>query len=248
MNRVQTITAGVTSPNPLVRKLLHYSELSQDAVSALEEIQKTPTRMRSGVRIEPLGQSKSLSFVVQSGCVINYTQLEDGRRQIRSFAIPGDIVARYPAKSDTVEWVSETVTRTEITHLKFPTAMDMATLHPALGHALEADMRREAAFLSNQILRLGRLTALERVAHLIFELYERNATVGLTEDSTMPFPFTQSVIADALGLSLVHVNRQMSKLRNDGVIALSKKRLTVTDPDALIQISQTGSASESAAA
>ena len=76
----------------------------------------------------------------------------------------------------------------------------------------------DEAYLLGQVVRIGRQTAYERVAHLLLELHFRLRVVGLATDDFMPLPLTQEIIADALGLSIVHLNRTLQQLRRDGIV------------------------------
>jgi CRP-like cAMP-binding protein len=80
---------------------------------------------------------------------------------------------------------------------------------------------------------LGRRDALERVAHIICELFERLQVVGLVDGNSFAFPVTQMDLADATGLSTVHLNRTLQELRSAGLITLRDRSLTIRDPQAL---------------
>jgi CRP-like cAMP-binding protein len=80
---------------------------------------------------------------------------------------------------------------------------------------------------------LGRRTALERVAHLFCEIFERLRPVGLTDGNSCGLPVTQMDLADATGLSVVHLNRTLQELRAAGLIVLRDRMLTINDIEAL---------------
>lgn len=87
----------------------------------------------------------------------------------------------------------------------------------------------DEATLRAWIVNLGRRDALERLAHLFCELHARLELVGMVDGGRFDLPMTQEVIADALGLTTVHVNRTLQRLRSDGYIELSSGRLTILD-------------------
>src|SRR5262249_46760962 len=91
-------------------------------------------------------------------------------------------------------------------------------------------------FLMNQVLRLGRLTAYERMCHLLLELHERLAWVGLATDGAFVLIPKQEVIADAIGLSVVHVSRMLSQLRQDRLLDLTNGVATLVDPPRMAAI------------
>ena len=93
-------------------------------------------------------------------------------------------------------------------------------------------------YLLNHLGRLGRQTAYERVAHLLLELCQRSAAVGLSDAGASPLPLTQEVLADALGLSLVHINRTLQQLRRDGLLEIRASSLRLLDADRLAAIAE----------
>jgi CRP-like cAMP-binding protein len=85
----------------------------------------------------------------------------------------------------------------------------------------------------DQVVRLGRRSALERLAHLIMEVHERLQRTGLADRATLPWPLTQEAMADVLGLSIVHVNRTLQQLRREGLITLRAGRAVIPDVERL---------------
>ncbi|HEY0053353.1 MAG TPA: helix-turn-helix domain-containing protein, partial [Caulobacteraceae bacterium] len=108
--------------------------------------------------------------------------------------------------------------------------------HPALWRALTLASRHDEMRLLDQVVRLGRQTAVERVASFFLEIYERLRVVGLAEAGAFTMPLTQEAMADALGLSPVHVNRTLQQLRRDGLAELSGARVTLHQPGALSRL------------
>jgi len=102
-----------------------------------------------------------------------------------------------------------------------------------LAAALRQAREMEEIWLVNQVVRLGRQTAYERVAHFLLELRERLAAVDRVHENRFSFPITQEVLADALGLSVVHMNRTMQQLRRDGLIEQRATTITLHDVPAL---------------
>ena len=86
------------------------------------------------------------------------------------------------------------------------------------------------------IVSMGRRSSIERVAHLICELYLRARNIGLADDGEFTLPIPQSVLADALGITAVHVNRVLKELRLSGAMALRRASVTVVEPVTLINI------------
>ncbi|MCV6595085.1 MAG: Crp/Fnr family transcriptional regulator [Silicimonas sp.] len=148
------------------------------------------------------------------------------RQQVLGFVLPGDLdglVADYrqAAPADVV-----TLTRCETVEFSLFELLHLTQDYPGIGAALRAYLADEAAILGDQVLRLGRMSAYERVIHLMLELFDRQA-LGAPDGTRVDFPITQSLVADALGLSVVHVNRQVMRLRKEGLVRLDRRSLTV---------------------
>ncbi|MCR5876896.1 helix-turn-helix domain-containing protein [Phenylobacterium sp. J426] len=123
------------------------------------------------------------------------------------------------------------------------TDLDGSTgLDAGLAALLRQSAREDRRWASHQILRLGRLTALERVGHLLLDLHERAGRGGLTAGATILLPLTQAMLSDVLGLSIPHTERVLQQLRRDGLIALRLGYVTLLDPERLAATSHFTSA------
>jgi len=173
-----------------------------------------------GVELFGEGHLRGRPKVLLSGWACRCRALPDGRRQIFTFVLPGDALGlcrrAAPAAMSTAVAVTRVVTADATTLAE--AAFDQDSEHENLASAVSAAGALDDASLLDQIVRLGRHTAYERTAHLFLELRWRLAAVGLASENRFPMPLTQEVLADALGLSIVHVNRTMQQLRRDGLI------------------------------
>ncbi|MBO0718333.1 MAG: winged helix-turn-helix domain-containing protein, partial [Rhizobiales bacterium] len=97
---------------------------------------------------------------------------------------------------------------------------------------------REESIVDGNLTSAGRRTAAERVAALMVALYKRSKALGLVAGETFAFPLTQQHIADALGLSLVHTNKTLARLRRLGMFKRANGMLTLTNPRVLESIGQ----------
>jgi CRP-like cAMP-binding protein len=185
------------------------------------------------------GDHLSQPCIIVEGWAARLRVLPDGRRQIFSFLVPSDamgICARPNPRA-----VSTIVALTPLQ------TVDATALHealqrrdircPGLLEAFAIIGGLDEAMLLDHIVRLGRHTAYERMAHLILDLHERLDVVGLVEDNGFALPLTQEVLADALGLSVVHVNRTLQNLRRDGLIEMGHGRIKLLDPASLAAVS-----------
>jgi CRP-like cAMP-binding protein len=92
---------------------------------------------------------------------------------------------------------------------------------------------QEGANCAERIIDIGRSTPIERLAHLLLEIHSRLAMIGCAEEAVLNLPFTQEMMSDALGLSAPHLNRMLTRLRSEGMIALNDRRVEFIDLKAL---------------
>ena len=174
-------------------------------------------------------------LIIVSGWACDLRILPDGRRQIFSFLLPGDAIEARGAGSVGSRGLVA-LTRLEVVDSGRQLAAD-AEGREALTLALhEAALQREER-LYDHVVRMGRLSAKERVIHLLLELRERLERVGLVDGDTFKIPLTQEIFADALGLSVVHINRTLKELRKEGLVSVKSGSATLHNPRKLATVS-----------
>jgi CRP-like cAMP-binding protein len=169
--------------------------------------------------------------VIVSGWAAAARSLLDGRRQILQIFLPGDVLGLSALHLDGIVALTS-VTTTDAGPLAAALAAGDPA-HLALRLAWERAQAARQRQLLNHIVRLGRLSAHERTAHLLLELVERHRRAGLSDGRRIPWPLTQETLADVLGLSVVHVNRILQQLRRENMIALRAGQLVLPDADRL---------------
>jgi CRP-like cAMP-binding protein len=172
---------------------------------------------------------KSRVIVVVSGWMAETRILPDGRRQIFSFLVPGD-VAVVESQSDIGSRGLVALTRVEIADVA---GLASGAQAEGLSLSLREAVRRREDRLFDQIVRIGRLTAKERMLNLLLELHDRLSGVGLVREGAFRSPLTQENFADALGLSVVHINRTVQQLRREGSVTFGRGSVTLHQPHKL---------------
>ena len=171
-----------------------------------------------------------------SGWGCRFRGLPDGRRQIFDFVLPGEgigVCLRANPLANTSTAALTSVRLIDARPLLQPAAIAACNeLGPALLAQADADERRAL----DHMVRLGRMTALERIAHLLLELHARLAVVGLTERERFSLPVTQETLADVIGLSVVHVNRTMQELKRSGLVHIERGWMRLLDIDTLTRL------------
>jgi CRP-like cAMP-binding protein len=198
------------------------------------EVRRVRSFWRSVERI-PVGASleceggKARDIVVVSGWIAETRILPDGRRQIFSFLLPGD-VAVVGSQSNIGCCGLVALTRVEIADTAGLMSGEQAE---RVSRSLREAVRRREDRLFDQIVRIGRLTSKERLLNLLLELHDRLEVVGLVKDGGFRIPLTQENFADALGLSVVHINRTVQQLRREGLVTFGRGTVTLHQPGRL---------------
>lgn len=177
--------------------------------------------------------------VICQGWAATAMTLSDGRRQILSFLLPGDVVSLVSI-FDTVSRCSvEAIT--DVRYRTFPRAdiKEALSRQPELLATVSRLWADEAARADRLAINLGRRGAAERIASLIVHLAQRLLKRGMMQGQTMDFPLRQHHIADAAGLTVVHVGNVLAEFRRTGLVEINGRALTITDPAALRRIAET---------
>lgn len=174
--------------------------------------------------------------VICQGWATTSATLSDGRRQILSFLLPGDLVSAAlifePVSQCSVDAV------TDLRYRAFPRAELQQALarKPELLAIVSRMSAEENARADRLAIDLGRRAAAARIASLILALAERMRKRGMMPDKTMDFPLRQHHIADAVGLTVVHVGNIIAEFRRAGLLEISERSLTLADQPGLIRI------------
>ena len=224
-------------PEALIFKLEQFTRLSLKDKEALRDVSRR--RMR---QVEPRRDllregDPPTAVVVVSGWACCYKQLEDGRRQITGFLLPGDVSYFGTSLLRQMDCSVATITPVVVSELGRDVVDDLLREHPRLAAAMGWDALVTAAMQREWIVSLGQRDAFERIGHLLCELFVRLSSVGLTQDGSCELPVVQTDLADATGLSAVHVNRTLQELRSAGLIVLKGRSLHIPDFPALQEAS-----------
>ena len=178
------------------------------------------------------------ALLVVSGWACRQRVLPDGRRQIFGFLAPGDAIGLSADPGPLARSATVALTRMVAAPAQAlrAAAADAAQAWPGLAFALRAGERQDERRLLDHVTRLGRQSAYERVAHMLLELHQRMAMAGLAQGRGFSMPLTQETLADALGLSIVHVNRVLQQLRRERLIEMHGGRVVLLQPESLAGI------------
>lgn len=179
------------------------------------------------------GQSNQTAFILAEGWACSFKILPDGGRQIVDFQIPGDFLGLRSVLFRTSDHSIEAVTRIEASEVLAADILDGFGQSPRLATAILWAASRDEAMVVEHLVNLGRRSAEERMGHFLLELGARLKLVGMGDRTGFDCPLTQYHLADALGLSAVHVNRVLRNLREEGLVTFQKGRVSFDDFDRL---------------
>ena len=216
--------------HPLIRKMSHFTRLSSADKEMLVRIASRRVRKFSArENIVDEGDKPRVINLISEGWACRYKMLEDGRRQIVAFFLPGDLCDLNVFILKQMDHSIAAITPVVISEIGRPDFEEMMMSHPRVTQAMWWESLVAAAIQREWTVNLGQRDALERTAHLFCELFLRLQVAGMTNGNSCEFPLTQSDLGDVVGLSTVHVNRTLQELRGSNLIVLKERTLTIPD-------------------
>ncbi len=220
----------------LVRKLNAFGFLSIEEAARLDEVQSKPFIVRRGKELFHEGQDDQMLFIVQGGWASSYKDLPDGRRQIIQFAIPGDCVGLRNVHLKASDHTFSALTEATFSTIDAIRLMQLFDDFPRIRAGFLWSAARDEAMALERLVGVGRRTATGRIAHFFLELAERLALVGLATETEFKCPLNQYVLADALGLSAIHVNRVLRVLRERGFLSIKSGTVGIHNRQSLAKV------------
>jgi CRP-like cAMP-binding protein len=221
-------------PTVIQRKLNLLGPLSEEEKQAVERAAVRIRRFGPHENIVNEGAQPSECNVILEGFACRYKILRKGTRQILSFQIAGDFCDIQSYVLRRLDHSIGTLTPCTVGVMPHSAIRQMTENHPAIARALWRETLIDAAVYREWMASIGRRSAYQRIAHSLCEIATRLRAVGLDRtDDTYGVPITQAAFGDALGLSTVHVNRVLHRLRSDGLITLRSGTLIIHDPERL---------------
>jgi len=184
------------------------------------------------------GSHSAHLFTVLSGWGFRFKLLQDGRRQILNYVLPGDMIGLQGALMGEMEHSVEALTEIRLCVFERQKLNSLYRNHPGLGFDMTWIAAREEQMLDEHLLSVGRRTAIERAAYLLGFLYARAETVAAAVPKGLVLPIRQQHVADTLGMSLVHTNKTLRRLAAQKLIAWVEHGCQVLEPERLTQVAQ----------
>lgn len=215
----------------LLHRLAGLSSLAPHEIELIESLGGPSKPHAAGTSICPNDDGSPHPRLIVSGWACRPRFLPDGRRQVLGVLLPGDLMGdrgeRRPLALNPV--VALTPVRTIGVGPLVSAVRTRPDDYPGLVTALTAIDRCEETALLDHIIRLGCQSALQRMSHLLLEFYHRLSKIGFVHNGSFPMPLTQDTLAELLGLSLVHINRIVSRLRREKLVVMRGGVVTIND-------------------
>ena len=203
----------------------------RESFSEIREIPAGKVVVRAGVAL-------SECTLLFDGFICRYKDLADGQRQIMELHVAGDFVDLHSFLLKRLEHNVGSMTAVRVAIVPHERIREITETQPHLARLLWFSTLLDAAIHREKILSVGRRSAVARIAHLLCELFVRLDIVGLTSGHGYALPLTQTDLADASGLTSVHVNRMLKKLRDDELVTFRGGQVTIHDLERLQRVAE----------
>jgi CRP-like cAMP-binding protein len=218
-----------------LRPLPQFREFTGEELEFVSKFKKGELAADAGTTILVEGAHSAHLFTVLSGWGFRYKTLEDGRRQILNYVMPGDLIGLQGTIMGEMQHSVEALSPVSLCVFERDKLMTLYNKHASLAFDITWIAAQEERMLDEHLLSIGRRTALERAAYLIAFLFQRGKQLKLFSDHSA-IPITQQHIADTLGLSIVHTNKTLKKLAVRRLIRWQERACEVLDGEALMEI------------
>ena len=215
--------------SPLIRTLKSTGQIVLEHAQALRDTPVHERSFASGQDIVLAGEPAIYCIIVLKGFAASSKIGTSGKRQITAFHIPGDMPDLQTLHLDRTDTAISALHGTTVAFIRHDDIRALCHRHPEINDAFWRLTLIDAARLTEWMFNVGQRQASTRLAHLFCEIYVRMRAVGLAADGECAFPVAQTEIADATGISPVHVNRMIQELRHAGLIRLAARTLQIPD-------------------
>jgi len=222
----------LTQESCIVNQFSHHAELDPDEIKLLTGLERDVRAYPAGHILSEAGSLSGHFFSLHSGWAYATRILSDGQRQVLDIFLPGQIMGLRDIGFSRTQ--TELMALTEVEACPFPidALEDIFQNSPKLAHVFFLKMAREHALLTERIINIGRRAAKERVAHFLLEMKVRQYAT----EADFELPLNQNVIADALGISAVHVSRTLTELRERALVEVAANRVAIQNLEGLIEL------------
>lgn len=214
-----------------------FADLDRDETAYMTRFKSGELKVDAGTPLLMEGSNSPQLFTALRGMALRYKTLEDGRRQVVNFVFPGDFLGLQAGVMGEMKHSVEATTPMVLCVFDRKELWNLFKNKPELAFDLTWAAAMEEHFLGEALASVGQMDAIERLCWGLMRYYMRCQSLDLADDIRCPFPFRQQDLADALGLSLVHTNKTLMKLRDRQILSIQDGYLNILNPDEIAAIS-----------
>ena len=221
-----------------LRKQTIFRPFSPEELAFVITFKTGEVRLKAGTPLFLEGSHSEHLYTVLSGLAFRYKLLSDGRRQILNYCMPGDLLGLQGSVMREMQHSVEALSDMALCVFQREGLWRLFETHAGLSFDVTWLAARSEQLLDQQLLSVGRRTAVERCAHLLLHLADRATEVGLASSrDRIRIPITQQHVADTLGLSLVHTNRTLGRLVREDAVRWREQEFEILDRNRLAELS-----------
>lgn len=226
--------------NRFINKLRGFATLNEEDVTTLVSASSRSRQYAARHDLIREGDRPGPVFIMLEGWACRYKVLPSGTRQVLAFLMPGDACDLHIGLLAEMDHSIQTITPARVATIERVEMDAIMERQPGIARAMYISQLVDEGTMRAWITSMGRRTSTERVAHLMCELYLRARNIGLTGEDSLSLPLSQILLADALGMTAVHINRVLKELRLQGAMALQRGSLDIIDPEMIVRIAGFG--------
>lgn len=238
--RKAKVSAGASIQTPCarcpLRRLAAFRKFTSEEIEFISAFKSGELRLEAGNAIFSEGTNSPHLYTVLSGWAFKYKTLEDGRRQILNYALPGDLIGLQASIFDSIGHSIEALSDVVLCVFPREKLWPLFEKHAGLAFDVTWLAAREETILGDYLVSIGRRSATERVAFILLNLFQRARQSGLARGNAVDFPFTQEHLADTAGFSLVHTNKTLKRLRASGLFKWNGGSFEMVDEQKMMEL------------
>lgn len=211
----------------------HFIQISSEQLMEMQKFKVGELSVDPGTPLLMEGSNSPQLFTALNGLGLRYKTLEDGRRQVISFVFPGDFIGLQAGIMKEMKHSVEATTHMKLCVFDRTEFWNFFKANPERGFDLTWLAAVEEHLLGESLTTIGQRTATEAIAWTLLRIFRRGSALGLVTNGHMPMPFKQQDLADCLGLSLVHTNKTLGRLRERQIVSWSDGQLQINDMEQL---------------
>lgn len=227
---------GIDCRNCPLRANPLFQTMTEDELEFMRDFKSGEIEVEPGTPILVESEPSPRLYTVLDGMGLRFKTLDDGRRQVLNFVMPGDFLGLQAAFGAEMGHSVEATTPMRLCVFERSDFFSVFVNQPTRAYDVTWIAATEEHFLGEALASIGQRSAIERIAWGLVQIFERARHLGMTQGATLEFPFRQQDLADTLGLSLVHTNKTLAKLRERQLATWMDRQLTIHDLEGLSRL------------